>query len=125
MYIVILHTTLLVSNTKITESLTNLQDTIGEFELQWPSRLTFKNGIIYDLNRPEMEGIRAITSCLNKEKELFFIQKRDDIDWMIEKKQETPNYNESFGNTFWVNFFFSEKAKKVLGPRQQIIPRLT
>ena len=125
MYIIILHTTLLVSNTKLSESLSNLLQTIEEYEIRWPSRLTFNNGRIYDLNRPEMDGIRAISHCLNKEKELFFIQQRDDLAWLMEKKQEISSYNESFGNELWVNFFFSEKTKKVLGPRKQKIPTLT
>ena len=125
MYILILHTTLLVSNTKITDSLVKLKNNISEFELTWPTTLTFHNGRIYDFNRVQMEGIRALAACLNREREMYFIQKRDDIRWMFQKKEESNYYNESYGNSFWVNFHFSEKSRKVLGPRRQIVPLMT
>ena len=125
MYIILLHTTLLTSNTIITESLVKLKEGVNDFQLRWPSKLTFHNGRLYDFTQEEFEGIRALTKCLNTKKELYFIQKRDDIDWIVQKKEEASNYNSSYGTSFWVNFHYSDKSKKVLGPRRQIIPKLT
>ena len=125
MYIILLHTTLLTSNTLITESLVKLKDSVNDFQLSWPSSLTFHNGRLYDFTQDEFEGVRALTKCLNIKKELYFIQKRDDIDWMFQMKQNEELDPNSDANSFWVNFYYSEKSKKLLGPRKQIIPKLT
>ena len=125
MYIILLHTTLLTSNTFITESLVKLKESVNDFQLRWPSSLTFHNGRLYDFTQEEFEGVRALTKCLNIKKELYFIQKRDDIDWMLLMKQKQELDPNSDENSFWVNFHYSEKSKKLLGPRKQIIPKLT
>ena len=125
MYIILLHATLLTSNTFITESLVKLKESVNNFHLRWPPSLTFHNGRLYDFTQDEFEGVRALTKCLNIKKELYFIQKRDDIDWMLLMKQKQELDPNSDENSFWVNFHYSEKSKKLLGPRKQIIPKLT
>ena len=107
MYIILLHTTLLTSNTLITESLVKLKESVNDFQVSWPSSLTFHNGRLYDFTQDEFEGVRALTKCLNIKKELYFIQKRDDIDWMFQMKQNEELDPNSDANSFWVNFYYS------------------
>ena len=125
MYVVILQTSLLLSNTQIRDNINRLETKINEFQLSWPTETTLHNGRLYDFQRTPMDGIRALQACINHEKELYFIQKRDNIKWLVEQKQQTKDYNSTIGTSFWVNFYFHSKTNKIMGPRKQAIPLLT
>ena len=118
MYVLILQTSLLLSNTRISRSLEKLENAISNFAITWPVHLTFHTGRLYDFNRLEMARIWALSACLNREHEMYFVQKRDDIDLIFETKENSEYFNSSYGTSF----YFLEKSRKVLGPRKQIIP---